>query len=155
MVLSHPYIPVIWWGWNLADHPGSIFGLNHLFKITTVLFCALHSPVTYIYICNRALNWNVFKNRLYLFKICIFIWNTIHFLFSVVHFFSRHFSLYNFLSFWALSTLDSKAQRVFFPKTERNKNKEHFSPKSVNCISMGEVWQICVDICTYRAGWII
>ncbi len=45
------------------DHPESIFSLNHLFKITTVLFCALHSPVTYIYICNHALNWNVFKNR--------------------------------------------------------------------------------------------
>ncbi len=38
------------------DHPESIFGLNHLFKMTTVLFCALHSPVTYIYICNHALN---------------------------------------------------------------------------------------------------
>ncbi len=46
------------------DHPESIFGLNNLFKITTVLFCALHSPVTYIYICNHVLNWNVFeKNR--------------------------------------------------------------------------------------------
>ncbi len=31
------------------------FWLN-LFKITTVLFCALHTPVTYIYICNHALN---------------------------------------------------------------------------------------------------
>ncbi len=38
------------------DHPESIFGLNNLFKITTVLFCALHSPVTYICICNHALN---------------------------------------------------------------------------------------------------
>ncbi len=45
------------------DHPESIFILNNLFKITTVLFCALHSPVTYIYICNHALNLNVFKNR--------------------------------------------------------------------------------------------
>ncbi len=45
------------------DHPESIFGLNHWFKMTTVLFCALHSPVTYIYICNHVLNWNVFKNR--------------------------------------------------------------------------------------------
>ncbi len=32
------------------DHSESIFVLNNLFKITTVLFCALHSPVTYIYI---------------------------------------------------------------------------------------------------------
>ncbi len=32
------------------DHPESIFSLNTLFKMTTVLFCALHSPVTYIYI---------------------------------------------------------------------------------------------------------
>ncbi len=38
------------------DHPESIFDLNILFKITTVLFCALHSPVTYIYICNHVLN---------------------------------------------------------------------------------------------------
>ncbi len=45
------------------DYPESIYGLNNLFKITTVLFCALHSPVTYIYICSHALNWNVFKNR--------------------------------------------------------------------------------------------
>ncbi len=45
------------------DHHESIFVLNNWFKITTVLFCALHSPVTYIYICNHALNWNVFKNR--------------------------------------------------------------------------------------------
>ncbi len=45
------------------DHPESIFVLNNLFKTTTVLFCALHSPVTYIYICNHALNWNVLKNR--------------------------------------------------------------------------------------------
>ncbi len=29
----------------------------------TVLFCALHSHTTYIYICNRALNWKVLKNR--------------------------------------------------------------------------------------------
>ncbi len=42
------------------DHSESIFVLNNLFKITTVLFCALHSPVTYIYICNHTLNWNVF-----------------------------------------------------------------------------------------------
>ncbi len=27
------------------DHPESIFSLNTLFKMTTVLFCALHSPV--------------------------------------------------------------------------------------------------------------
>ncbi len=41
--------------------------------------------------------------------------------FSVVQFLSRHFSVYNFLYFWALSTLmmDSKAQRVFFPKTPK------------------------------------
>ncbi len=56
--------------WNQAvpehtdpDHPESIFVLNNWFKITTVLFCALHSPVTCIYICNHALNWNVFLNR--------------------------------------------------------------------------------------------
>ncbi len=35
------------------DHPESIYILNHLFKMTTVLFCALHSPVTYIYICSH------------------------------------------------------------------------------------------------------
>ncbi len=40
------------------DHPESIFGLNNLFKITTVLFCALHSPVTCFVLytvlsCNR------------------------------------------------------------------------------------------------------
>ncbi len=53
-------------------------------------------------------------------------YNYLFFAFSVVHFFSRHFSLYNFLSFWALSTLvddgymmDSKAQRVFFEKTPK------------------------------------
>ncbi len=39
--------------------------------------------------------------------------------FSVVQFLSRHFSVYNVLYFWALSTLDSKAQRVFFPKTQQ------------------------------------
>ncbi len=44
------------------DHPESIFVLNNLFKITTVLFCALHSPVN-IYICNHVLKWTVFKNR--------------------------------------------------------------------------------------------
>ncbi len=27
------------------------------------MFCALHSPVIYIYICNHILNLNVFKNR--------------------------------------------------------------------------------------------
>ncbi len=48
---------------HTAARSSSIFGLNNLFKITTVLFCALHSPVTYIYICNHVLNWNVFKNR--------------------------------------------------------------------------------------------
>ncbi len=48
-------------GTQNTDHPESTFGLNNLFKITTVLFCALHSPVTYIYICNHALNWNIFK----------------------------------------------------------------------------------------------
>ncbi len=38
---------------------------------------------------------------------------------SVVQFLSRHFSVYNFLYFWALSTLDdSKAQRVFFKDTK-------------------------------------
>ncbi len=53
------------------DHPESIIGLNNLFKMTTVLFCALHSPVTYIYICNHALNRNVFKN-------CYFSTLTLH-----------------------------------------------------------------------------
>ncbi len=35
---------------------------------------------------------------------CIFIWNKKKI--SVVQFLSRHFSVYNFLYFWALSTLD-------------------------------------------------
>ncbi len=55
------------------DHPESIFGLNNLFQMTTVSFCALQSPVTYIYICNHALNWNVFKNR-YLSTLTLHCW---------------------------------------------------------------------------------
>ncbi len=48
---------------------------------------------------------------------CIFIWNKKKF--SVVQFLSRHFSVYNFYIFEhsQLWMMDSKAQRVFFPKT--------------------------------------
>ncbi len=41
--------------------------------------------------------------------------------FSVVQFLSRHFSVYNFYIFehYQLWMMDSKAQRVFFPKTPK------------------------------------
>ncbi len=53
---------------------------------------------------SRALSTHYFSGLLQDWFHVFFIWNLKKI--SVVQFFSRHFSLYNFLSFWALSTLD-------------------------------------------------